>query len=149
LYASPSRSHPTHAELVKEARSTQIHTQDNSTTTAADNLDDLAPTKIHIRGLDNLTTDNIRLFAGEYYSLDDFQRVEWIDDTSANLIYETEQAAQQALIALSDLPDGHNVAPLQMRSAKPLPSNPDTQLAKPPSPTRRLLALTKEVASTS
>jgi hypothetical protein len=128
LYASPSRSHPTHAELVKEARSTQIHTQDTSTTTPADNLDDLAPTKIHIRGLDNLTTDNIRLFAGEYYSLDDFQRVEWIDDTSANLIYETAQAAQEALIALSDLPDGHNVAPLQMRSAKPLPSNPDTQL---------------------
>ncbi|KAI4851832.1 hypothetical protein E4T44_01891 [Aureobasidium sp. EXF-8845] len=117
------------AEAMKiEARSTQIHTQNDSTTTPADNLDDLAPTKIHIRGLDNLTTDNIRLFAGEYYSLDDFQRVEWIDDTSANLIYESEQAAQEALIALSDLPDGHNVAPLQMRSAKPLPSNPDTQL---------------------
>jgi len=126
LYARPSRSQTTHAELVKEARSTQIHTQDNST--PADNLDDLAPTKIHIRGLDNLTTDNIRQFAGEYYSLDDFQRVEWIDDTSANLIYESEQAAQEALIALSDLPDGHNVAPLQMRSAKPLPSNSETQL---------------------
>ncbi|KAH0280114.1 hypothetical protein KCU91_g1237, partial [Aureobasidium melanogenum] len=116
------------AEAMKiEARSAQIDAQEVSTTAPADNLDELAPTKVHIRGLDYLTTDNIRQFAGEYYSLDDFQRVEWIDDTSANLIYESEQAAQEALIALSDLQDG-NVAPLQLRRAKALPSNPDTEL---------------------
>ncbi|KAH0350184.1 hypothetical protein KCU81_g2798, partial [Aureobasidium melanogenum] len=116
------------AEAMKiEARSAQIDAQEVSTTAPADNLDELAPTKVHIRGLDNLTTDNIRQFAGEYYSLDNFQRVEWIDDTSANLIYESEQAAQEALIALSDLQDG-NVAPLQLRRAKALPSNPDTEL---------------------
>ncbi|KAH0268647.1 hypothetical protein KCU83_g636, partial [Aureobasidium melanogenum] len=116
------------AEAMKiEARSAQIDAQDVPTTAPADNLDELAPTKVHIRGLDNLTTDNIRQFAGEYYSLDNFQRVEWIDDTSANLIYESEQAAQEALIALSDLQDG-NVAPLQLRRAKALPSNPDTEL---------------------
>ncbi|CAD0017418.1 unnamed protein product, partial [Aureobasidium pullulans] len=84
----------------------------------------------HIRGLDNLTTDNIRQFAGEYYSLDNFQRVEWIDDTSANLIYESAEAASEALNALSDLPDGaaQHVAPLQMRKAKALPSNSEAEL---------------------
>ncbi|KAG9650642.1 hypothetical protein KCU64_g8994, partial [Aureobasidium melanogenum] len=69
------------AEAMKiEARSAQIDAQDVPTTAPADNLDELAPTKVHIRGLDNLTTDNIRQFAAEYYSLDNFQRVEWIDD---------------------------------------------------------------------
>ncbi|KAG9699308.1 hypothetical protein KCU95_g11583, partial [Aureobasidium melanogenum] len=116
------------AEAMKiEARSAQIDAPEVSTTAPADNLDEPAPTKVHIRGLDNLTTDNIRQFAAEYYSLDNFQRVEWIDDTSANLIYESEQAAQEALIALSDLQDD-NVAPLQLRRAKALPSNPDTEL---------------------
>lgn len=130
MYAYRSRTRTTHAELVKEARSAQIDTQDGTTTAPADNLDELAPTKVHIRGLDNLTTDNIRQFAGEYYSLDNFQRVEWIDDTSANLVYESEQAAQEALVALSDLQhnSAQNVAPLQLRRAKALPSNPDTEL---------------------
>jgi hypothetical protein len=90
-------------------------------------VDQLAPNKVHIRGLDNLTTDSIKHFAGEYYSLDDFQRVEWIDDTSANLIYESSEAAAEALLALSHLPDGP-VAPLQVRRARALPSNPNVQL---------------------
>ncbi|THZ95923.1 hypothetical protein D6C82_07384 [Aureobasidium pullulans] len=119
------------AEAMKiEARSAALNTQDQSGSTPADNPDGLAPTKVHIRGLDNLTTDNIRQFAGEYYSLDNFQRVEWIDDTSANLIYESAEAASEALNALSDLPDGaaQHVAPLQMRKAKALPSNSEAEL---------------------
>ena len=130
MYANRSLRHATHAELIKEARSAALNTQDQSGSTPADNPDDLAPTKVHIRGLDNLTTDNIRQFAGEYYSLDNFQRVEWIDDTSANLIYESAEAASEALNALSDLPDGaaQHVAPLQMRKARALPSNSEAEL---------------------
>ncbi|KAI5257068.1 hypothetical protein E4T42_01302 [Aureobasidium subglaciale] len=119
------------AEAMKiEARSAAIDYQAPNAATPADNLDDLAPAKVHIRGLDNLTTDNIRQFAGEYYSLDNFQRVEWIDDASANLIYESSEAATEALSALSDLPDGSadHLAPLQLRKAKGLPSNPDAEL---------------------
>ncbi|CAD0024002.1 unnamed protein product [Aureobasidium pullulans] len=77
-----------------------------------------------------LEAEAMKIFAGEYYSLDNFQRVEWIDDTSANLIYESAEAASEALNALSDLPDGaaQHVAPLQMRKAKALPSNSEAEL---------------------
>ncbi|CAD0056018.1 unnamed protein product [Aureobasidium pullulans] len=77
-----------------------------------------------------LEAEAMKIFAGEYYSLDNFQRVEWIDDTSANLIYESAEAASEALNALSDLPDGaaQHVAPLQMRKAKILPSNSEAEL---------------------
>ncbi|GAB7348045.1 hypothetical protein MBLNU459_g6081t1 [Dothideomycetes sp. NU459] len=99
----------------------------NGTNNPEDDKSRPAPTKIHVRGVDNLTTKHIRDFAFEHYSADCFQRVEWIDDTSANLIYETIDAAAEALNALSEtLSD--QPSPLQLRKAKIMSSHPDTEL---------------------
>lgn len=89
------------------------------------------PTKVNIRGLDNFTTQDIRQFASEHYSTEQLQqRVEWIDDTSANVVYNTEEAAAEALKAFSDLSESipEQLSLLQSRRAKPLSSHPDTDL---------------------
>ncbi|KAL9095680.1 MAG: hypothetical protein Q9165_002112 [Trypethelium subeluteriae] len=86
---------------------------------------DPAPEKIHIRGLDELTTNNIKDYITEYYPSDDFVRIEWIDDTSANIVYQTPDAALAALTALSDVPEAsfQSTHLLQLRKAKPLLSS--------------------------
>ena len=85
----------------------------------------VAPNKVHIRGLDRLNTFDIERYAGEHYSMDLYQNVQWIDDTSANIIYDTPIAAAEALAAFSaeELSE-----PLQLRAAKALSTHPDMQL---------------------
>lgn len=90
----------------------------------------LAPAKVHIRGLDSLTTAEIRGFALEHFPAEKPVRIEWIDDTSANIIYETNDVAMLALASLI-----HDVEPAQvvgasseLRKAKQLSTHPDTQL---------------------
>lgn len=89
-----------------------------------------APEKVHVRGLDNLTTDDIKAFAAEHFPLDDFVRVEWVDDTSANLLYRSSDVARQALAALTiaDAVDPNSIAPEQQRDARPISSHPGVQL---------------------
>jgi hypothetical protein len=84
-----------------------------------------APNKVHIRGLDRLNTYDIERYASEHYSSDLFQKVQWVDDTSANLIYDTPTAAAEALAAFSvdEVSDQ-----LQLRLAKPLSTHPDVEL---------------------
>ena len=89
------------------------------------------PTKVNIRGLDNFTTQEIRQFATENYSTEQLQqRVEWIDDSSANVVYNTEEAAAEALKAFSDLSEciPEQLSPFDSRKAKPLASHPDADL---------------------
>ncbi|EHL00382.1 hypothetical protein M7I_3664 [Glarea lozoyensis 74030] len=76
---------------------------------------ELAPNKVHIRGLDNLTTKDIRTFATEHYVENSPEHIEWIDDTSANLVYESEEVALQALQALvqSEITDIASASSLQ------------------------------------
>ncbi|KAL1902702.1 hypothetical protein Sste5346_001145 [Sporothrix stenoceras] len=68
----------------------------------------LIPTKVHIRGLDALNPDDIKAYVAEHYtgnggSKGPFDRIEWIDDTSANLLFSSEEAAATALAALSSV----------------------------------------------
>ncbi|KAK3697676.1 hypothetical protein LTR37_017325 [Vermiconidia calcicola] len=90
-----------------------------------------APTKVHIRGLHDpstdtfLTTHDIKAFAAEFYSMDLFTRVEWIDDNSANIVYDTEDAASEALEALSADPAS---APFQLRQARAYSKHPDIRV---------------------
>ena len=84
-----------------------------------------APNKVHIRGLDRLNTHDIRQYAAEHYSMDLFSKVEWIDDSSANLIYDTPAAAAEALVALS-AEEASEL--LQIRTAKPFSTYPDVEL---------------------
>ncbi|KIH94274.1 hypothetical protein SPBR_05788 [Sporothrix brasiliensis 5110] len=108
-----------------------------SATTAADaaaaaaDATTLIPTKVHIRGLDALNPDDIKAYVAEHYtgnggSKGPFERIEWIDDTSANLLFSSEAAAATALAALSgvqiddvsQLPLGE-LLPAKTYSAKP------------------------------
>lgn len=84
-----------------------------------------APNKVHIRGLDKLNTYDIEQYAGEHYPSDLFQKVQWVDDTSANLIYDTPAAAVEALAAFSVEEASE---PLQLRAAKALSTHPDADL---------------------
>jgi hypothetical protein len=75
---------------------------------------------VHLRGVDNLDTPSVEQFAKQYYSMDKFVRVEWVDDTSVNLIYDTPVAADEALQAFTDT-ERHDLAhlqPLVVRYAK-------------------------------
>ena len=76
--------------------------------------------KIHIRGLDDLTTNDITDYVEEHFSSKALSRIEWIDDTSANIVFETPAIALQALKQLGsqELPSLFH-QDLQLRSAKP------------------------------
>ncbi|KAL2074401.1 hypothetical protein VTL71DRAFT_8179 [Oculimacula yallundae] len=98
--------------------------------TSDSNAHELAPQKVHLRGLDNLTDKDIRAFAAEYFSDHRIVRVEWIDDTSANIIYDTADIAKAALIAFSaiEITDVSQIPVLQTIAAKSFPLHPDTRL---------------------
>lgn len=58
---------------------------------------------LHLRGTDDMSTTDIFHWAGEGLAP---LYVEWIDDTSCNLAYGSRDAAQKALMALSEELDG-------------------------------------------
>ncbi|KMU78168.1 hypothetical protein CISG_07007 [Coccidioides immitis RMSCC 3703] len=47
--------------------------------------------KVHIRGVDELTTEDIKRFAAEHFQGEELSRIEWIDDTSANIVYSSTE----------------------------------------------------------
>jgi len=85
----------------------------------------IVPVKVHLRGLDDLTTRKIEEGVREVYTTDLYRRLQWIDDTSANLIFDTEDAAADALAALSAEDESE---PLKLRAVKPLEALGGTQL---------------------
>ena len=90
---------------------------------------ELAPNKVHIRGLEDLTTSDIRAFSAEHYSSETPTRVEWIDDTSANLVFEGEETAMAALQHLTLPSNDNGFLPLsQLRAAKNLSTHPGSSL---------------------
>lgn len=90
----------------------------------------MQPEKVHVRGLDNLATADIKNFAREHFPMDDFVKVEWIDDTSANVVYESAEAARQALQAFTAPidTDPTSLPPLQLRPAKSFSTHPMAEL---------------------
>ncbi|RAL00547.1 NCBP3 domain-containing protein [Aspergillus ibericus CBS 121593] len=87
--------------------------------------------KVHVRGVDELATENIKQFALEHFTLEEPSRVEWIDDTSANLIYSSAEIGLQALSAFTQVnaeEDASALPALRLRSAKLLSSHPDSVL---------------------
>lgn len=85
----------------------------------------MVPTKVHLRGLDDLTTKRIEDGAREICNMDLYRRLQWIDDTSANLIFDTGEAAADALAALSADEEGE---PLRLRAVKQLEAVGGAQL---------------------
>lgn len=88
----------------------------------------IVPTKIHIRGLDNLHTDDIKSYVKSHYG--NVDRVEWIDDTSANLVFSSEPSARDAIVALSaiDIADATALGAGETVPAKALEGKPETSL---------------------
>lgn len=79
-----------------------------------------------------MTTDDIKQFASNHFTLEAPSRIEWIDDTSANIIYSSADVGLQALAALTQVSEEEEEAsalpPLRLRSAKLLSSHPDSVL---------------------
>ncbi|EPS28065.1 hypothetical protein PDE_03011 [Penicillium oxalicum 114-2] len=98
----------------------------------ADPLDEEALyEKVHVRGVDEMTTDDIKQFASTYFADEAPSRVEWIDDTSANIVYSAPEIGLQALAALTQVSEeeaSSSLPPLRLRSAKILSSYPDSVL---------------------
>jgi hypothetical protein len=89
--------------------------------------------KVHVRGVDEMTTDDIKQFASTHYANEVPSRVEWIDDTSANIVYSSAEVGLQALAALTQVgeEEGEGAStqpPLRLRSAKLLSTHPDSVL---------------------
>lgn len=89
--------------------------------------------KIHIRGVDDLTTQDIIAYSNEHVehlTSDPPIRIEWIDDTSANIIFDTPAMATKALnhLSLSPFDDINAISRLQLRTAKPFSTHPGSSL---------------------
>lgn len=89
-----------------------------------------APHKVYIRGLEDLTTPDIQAFSFEHYPLTkNPPRVEWIDDTSANLVFGSGETAMAALRHFALASNETEYLPLsQLRAAKPLSTHPGSSL---------------------
>lgn len=86
--------------------------------------------KVHIRGVDDLTTADIKAFSAEHFPSGIPTRVEWIDDTSANIAFDTPAQALAALAQFSfhNANDVEKIPELQLRRAKELSTHPQSNL---------------------
>lgn len=88
---------------------------------------DPVPNKIYIRGLENLTSNDIDTYVASYLNLYKPTHIEWIDDLSANLVFPSSDIALDALKSLS-VHKGLNfksIPVLQTIKAKPFPQHPE------------------------
>lgn len=77
-----------------------------------------------------MTTDDIKQFARDCSGQDPV-RIEWIDDTSANIVYSSAEMGLQALTALTQVPeeeDASSLPHLRLRSTKVPSTHPDSVL---------------------
>ncbi|QSS56830.1 DUF2414 superfamily domain-containing protein [Histoplasma capsulatum var. duboisii H88] len=87
--------------------------------------------KVHIRGVDELTTEDLKRYASEHFAAEELTRIEWIDDTSANLVYSSVDVGLQALATFSQQnpeEDSSRLPPLRLRTAKSLSTHPESVL---------------------
>src|ERR1700730_16262023 len=78
--------------------------------------EDVRPEAVHIRGVDNLSTEDVTLYVTQLFQEEDF-KIEWIDDTSLNVVYSSAEIAISAIQALS-LNDIESFPPMTLRPAK-------------------------------
>jgi hypothetical protein len=73
---------------------------------------------IHVRGVDNLSTDDIKLYLASVCPDTAFVKLEWIDDTSLNVVYDFDDVAATALTALT----AEHVEPVPITTLRPAKS---------------------------
>ena len=76
------------------------------------------PEAVHLRGVDNLSTDDVKFYVSGIYPSNEYN-IEWIDDTSLNLVCESADIATSALQMLSS-EHIEELPPSTLRPAKPL-----------------------------
>ena len=88
----------------------------------------VVPNKVHIRGVDTLHTDDIKEYVKKHSG--HVERVEWIDDAAANLVFSSELTAREAIAALSavEIADVTALAIGEAIQAKPLEGRPEISL---------------------
>ncbi|KAF4582941.1 hypothetical protein GQ602_006085 [Ophiocordyceps camponoti-floridani] len=79
----------------------------------------IVPTKIHIRGLDSLHTEDVKAYIRSHFRA--VNGVEWIDDSSANLVFDTASTAREAIAALSSIEVADTTA---LTAGETLPAKP-------------------------
>ncbi|KIW20139.1 hypothetical protein PV08_00714 [Exophiala spinifera] len=88
--------------------------------------------KVHIRGVDEMHTNDILGFVHDHFSeVGDNVHIQWIDDTSANICFKDNEMAKRAQLAFVATPiteDQLVNAPFELRAAKPLASRPASML---------------------
>lgn len=83
--------------------------------------------KIHLRGLDSLNPEELQQYLSEHYSANPYKRIEWVNDTSANIIFHHPDHAKEALRAFSASQD-EALPTTEIRPAKPSSMKPDVEL---------------------
>ncbi|KAF3064268.1 hypothetical protein GL218_01880 [Daldinia childiae] len=88
------------------------------------------PAKVYIRGLDVMNPEEVKTYVAEYFPEEPIERIEWIDDSSANLLFSSESAASSALgsLAAQDIYDVSQLPLRQLLSAKPFSKRPEVML---------------------
>ncbi|EEY23217.1 conserved hypothetical protein [Verticillium alfalfae VaMs.102] len=87
----------------------------------------IVPNKVYIRGLDTLSTEDVKTFVEDHFGR--VNKIEWINDESANLVFQSEDAARDALRALSAQPEAAaQTSAGETVPAKDIPSKPEVNL---------------------
>ena len=83
-----------------------------------------------MRGLDTFKPDDVKAWVSGHFSGGQFDRIEWVDDSSANLLYKSESTAHEALISLAaiEIADATQLAPLESLPAKAYAGKPECTL---------------------
>lgn len=86
------------------------------------------PHKLNLRGVDTLHTDDIKAYVKAHFAPID--RVEWVDDTSANLVFTSDSTAREAIVAISaiEIADATALPAGEFLLAKPLEGKPEVTL---------------------
>ncbi|KIX01698.1 uncharacterized protein Z518_09424 [Rhinocladiella mackenziei CBS 650.93] len=89
--------------------------------------------KVHIRGVDEMHTNDILAFVHDHFSEagGDDVHIQWIDDTSANIVFKDKETAKRAQLAFLASPlsvEELTNEPFELRTAKPLASRPGSML---------------------
>ncbi|EMF08290.1 uncharacterized protein SEPMUDRAFT_121086 [Sphaerulina musiva SO2202] len=120
LHARPSMAADADNETMNGVQA-ETETEDGEVSQA-----EIAATKVHIEGLAEMNTQDVENFARDHFPSDAFRRVEWVNDYSANLVYDTPEAAADALrtLAAAQVED-----PLELRPAKASITHPQADLS--------------------
>lgn len=97
---------------------------------ATDESQRIVPNKVHIRGLDQLDQDKLKEYVSAQVGGKGADRIEWVNDSSANLVFSSETAAQEALLLLSavDVADVTQIPLGEVLPAKPIADKPEIAL---------------------